>query len=169
MRLAGESQRHVGAAVEGVFKGNHGRAFGVGAGDLDRVFDGLRAGADQHGFLHAGPRHDCVEPLGQPHVAPVGQHVKAGVQETVELLPDRLDHRRRTMPGVEAANAAGEIDHAVAVDVFNDSALGAIDEDGSYVESALGDCGIAALHQLLRAWAGDWGAELYAGHLSTIR
>ena len=51
MRLAGEGQRHHGAAVEGVFEGDDAGALGVGAGDLDRVLDRLGAAVDEDSFL----------------------------------------------------------------------------------------------------------------------
>jgi len=82
------------------------------------------------------------------------------VKEAVELFANRLDYGSRAMAGVQAANAAGEVDHSVAIDIFNDSALGALDEDGGHVQSALRNRRVAALHQLLRAWTGDRGAEV---------
>src|ERR1019366_3746616 len=47
MRLAGESERHHGAAVEGVFEGDDCGALGVGASDLDSVLDGFSAAVDE--------------------------------------------------------------------------------------------------------------------------
>ena len=51
MSFASQSQGHHGAAVEGVFKGDDAGALGVGAGDLDGVFDGFCTGVDEEVFL----------------------------------------------------------------------------------------------------------------------
>ncbi len=88
----------------------------------------------------------------------VGQHVEAGVQEAVELTPDGLDHARGAVAGVEAADATGEIDEAVAVDVFDDGTFSLVDEDRRGMEGCADYGGVTAAHEFVRAGAGDGSA-----------
>ena len=169
MRLAGQSQRHVRTAMESIFKGDHRRALRVSAGDFDRVLDSFGTRADKHGLLRARPRSNRIQPFRQPHIALVRQYVEARVQKSVKLLLDRRYHRRRSMARVEAADAARKIDHAVAIHIFNHSALGAVNKNGRDVESALRHSGIAPLHQFSRAWTWNGSAKLDARHFSTTQ
>ena len=71
-----------------------------------------------------------VHPLGEAHVVFVGRHLDAGVQKSIELALDRSDHRFATMPDVKAADAAGKIEVAVAVYVFEPGIFGLGHVDG---------------------------------------
>ena len=82
------------------------------------------------------------------------------MQEAVELAAHGLDDRGGTVARVETANAAGEVNQAIAVNVFDDGAFGLVNEDGRGVEGTLGHRVIAAFHQRLRARAGNGSAEL---------
>ena len=53
------------------------------------------------------------------------------------------------MPGVKASDAAGEVDHPVAIDVFDDRAFRLVDKDRSGMKCPLHHRGIAPLHQRL--------------------
>ena len=95
-----------------------GGTFGVGAGDLDGILDCFGAAVDEESFLGKFSGRDFVHALGEADVAFVGRDLDAGVEEFVELAADGIDHRFLAMTGVGAADASGEIDVAVAVDIF---------------------------------------------------
>ena len=124
MGFAGERERHHRAAVESVFEGDDPRALCVGAGDLDCVLDGFGAAVHEQRFLRKLAGRDFVHALGEPDVTFVGRDLHAGVQEVVELSVHGGDYRLLAMADIEAADAAGEIDVAVAVDVFEPGVFG---------------------------------------------
>src|SRR5690349_761604 len=68
------------------------------------------------------------------------------------------------MAGVEAADAAGKIEIAIAVHVFDDGSCGTGSEDGRGVRRAARDGGFAAGHQRAGSWARDFGAKLNGFH-----
>src|SRR5437667_12451560 len=111
--------------MEGVFETNDGGTLGVGAGNLDGVFDGLGSGVHEDGFLREIARSKRVEFFGDGDVAFVGSDGEAEMQVFLELLTDRGEHARRAMANIEAADAASEIEIAVAVDVLDEGAFGA--------------------------------------------
>ena len=61
-----------------------------------------------------------VQALRQSDVRLVGRHLEAGVRVAGGLRGDRGHHRGMRVPDVDAANAAGEIDHLAAVAVPQD-------------------------------------------------
>ena len=77
------------------------------------------------------------------------------MQKAIELVFDRVDHRLAAMSDVEAADAAGEIEVAVAVDIFEPRVfrLGHIDRraDGEPARNGVR----AALSQSLRLRSGN--------------
>src|SRR5258705_3487452 len=77
-----------------------------------------------------------------------------------ELRLHRGDYTRRAVADVEAANSAGEIEVAIAVDVIDSGAFGARGEDGSSVRGAAGNGGFAAGHQSARGLTGNFSANL---------
>src|SRR6202158_2838838 len=80
MRLAGERHGEKRAAMEGVFETNDSGALGVGAGDFDRVFDGLGAGVDEDGFLAKIAGSQRVQFFRNGNVALVGSDGEAEMQ-----------------------------------------------------------------------------------------
>ncbi len=62
------------------------------------------------------------------------------------------------MSGIQASDAAGEIDQAIAIDVFDDRAFGFGDKYRRGVKSALRHGRVTALHQLLRTRSWNRGA-----------
>ena len=70
-----------------------------------------------------------VEPFGERDVGLVRGHRETHVCEPVELLADRLDHAGMPVTGVDHADAAAEVDEAVAVGVGQDGSLGVDDGD----------------------------------------
>ena len=83
-------------------------------------------------------RRDFVHTLGEADVAFVGRDLNAGVEEFVELAADGIDHCFLAMAGVGAADASGEIDVAVAVDIFEPRVFGLGHVDGRAVGKAAG-------------------------------
>src|SRR5207237_981233 len=62
-------------------------------------------------------RREREQPLGDVDVDLVRDDGEVGVEEPRRLLLHRLDDVRVRVPDVEAADAAGEVDDRVAVDV----------------------------------------------------
>src|SRR5205085_281822 len=101
------------------------------------------------------------------HISLVREDVEAGMQKAIELAANGFDDRRRAMPSVEATDAAGEVDHAIAVHILDRSALGLGHEHGGSMERAANHGSIAAPHQILRARSGDGSSQLDGSHIST--
>ena len=141
--------------MEGVLEGDDGGPACRVARDLHRILDRLRARVDQHHLLVDCSGRDFAEALGQAHVRLVHQHVEGGVKHPARLLPDRLHHLGMVGARVERADAAGEIDVPVAVDVGNGGARRRSGEDRMLLIEAAGDILLAQLHQLSGSRAGD--------------
>ena len=77
------------------------------------------------------------------------------MQKAVELVANGINHGRRTVSGIQAADASRKIDQPIAVDVFHDCAFGFCNKDGSGMIGALHDGSIPSLHERLRSWAGN--------------
>src|SRR5213082_1663327 len=97
-------------------------------------------------------------------IAFVGSDGEAQVQVFFQLLADPGGHARRAVADIEAADAAGKIEIAIAIDVFDDSGFGARGENGIGVGRAARDRGFAAGHQSAGLGAGDFGAKLDGFH-----
>ena len=85
--------------------------------DLDRVLDRFSAGAEEDCLLRPIYRRDLAKPLGEPEVRLVVDDLKRSVGCVVELLPDRLHDARVGVADVHHADAACEVDVALAADV----------------------------------------------------
>ena len=97
--------------------------------ELDGVLDALGAAVGEDRLLAERAGRDLVEQLGEPHVRLVGRDQRADVDELPRLVGNRLDDRRRRVPDGHHADAAGEVDQRVAVDVEDERAFGAFDDD----------------------------------------
>ena len=75
------------------------------------------------------------------------------------MAPNGLDHSRRTVPRIEAADTASEIDETIAVDILDDGAFGVGDEYWRGVICAADDGSVTAPHQVLGVWAGNWSKQ----------
>ena len=106
-------------------------------------------------FLGKLARRDLVHALGQTNVSFVRRDLDAGMKKAIELCLDRVDHRLAPMSHVEAADAAGEIEIAVAVDIFEPCVfrLGHINGRANR-ESARNGVGTAR-GQRFRLWSGN--------------
>ena len=166
MRFAGERQRHHGAAMEGIFEGYDRRAFRIGARDFYRVLDGFGTSVKEDCLLWKLARRDLVHALREVDVAFVGRNLDAGVEEFFELSAHRIDYGLLAMAGVGAADASGEIDVAVAVDIFEPCIFGFRDIDRCAVRKAAGHGFAAALGERTGFGTGDGCVETNRTHIS---
>jgi len=165
MGLAGEGERHHGAAVESVFEGDDAGALGVGTSDLDCILDGLCAAVHEDCFLCKFSRRDFVHALGEVDVTLVGRNLDTGVQKVVELILDGFDDSFLTMTDVKAPDATREIEIAVAVNVFEPGVFGLCNVNRRAVGKAAGHGFGAALGEGAGFWSGNCGAKLNGRHL----
>ena len=171
MRLRGEREREERAPVEPALEADHGRPARVAARELDRVLDGLGAGVEERGLRRAGERRDRRQPLGVLDVDLVRDDREVGVEEARGLLLHRRDDARVRVADGEAADAAREVDEAVAVDVGDDRAAAVRDHDRQVEAERVGDDALLPLGDLAGARARDLGAKLDRardGHGATI-
>ena len=115
MRLRRHRHREQRAAVERAFEGDHGRPLRVRAGELDRVLDRLGAGVEERGLRRRPGSASLDQALGELDVASYGMIVVGVRSARAAPAPPRLPGMR--VADVEAADAAGEVDERVAVDV----------------------------------------------------
>ena len=139
MRLRREREREERAAVEPALEADHGRPARVAARELDGVLDGLGARVEERGLDRAGERRERGEPLGVLDVDLVRDDREVGVEEARGLLLHRRDDARVGVADVEAADAAGEVDEAVAVDVGDGRAAAVRDHDREVEAERIGD------------------------------
>src|SRR5438309_7274948 len=110
--------------MKGVFEGDDAGTLGVGAGYFHGVFDGFGSAVDEESLLRKVAGSDFIHALGEADVSLVGGDLNTGVEEAVELVFDSGDDFVATVAHVEAADASGEIEVAVAVDVFEPGVCG---------------------------------------------
>ncbi|MCY1420806.1 hypothetical protein D9M71_364400 [compost metagenome] len=115
--LAVEVQRGQGAAVEAAVEGDHRAAPGGGADDLQGVLGGLGAAVGEHAGQAVGHRHEARQGRQQLAVALVGQRVECRVGQPPGLPAHRLDDARVAVAEVEHADAADEVDVALALGI----------------------------------------------------
>ncbi len=151
LHFSGERHGKQAAAVEGAAKGNHPWALGVGAGNLDGVFHRLSAGGEQRGFLGVAAGREGVELFGQADIAFIRHDLIAGVGEVLQLLLQRGDDLGMAMADVHHRDAAGEVDIALAFDVPQLGALGAVGvEAGHHAHAAGRGSGAARLELFIQ-------------------
>jgi hypothetical protein len=80
------------------------------------------------------------------------------VQKAIKLVAHSGHYRFMTMSNVEAADAAGEIDVAVAVYVFEPCVFGFRYVHGGSMREAARNRAVAALGERFGFWARDWGS-----------
>ena len=160
VRLRGHRHREKRAAVEGALEDDDGGTLRVGARELDRVLDRLGAGVEERGLRRADERRDRDQPFGERDVDLVRHDREVGVREVRELLLRRLDDLRVRVPDVEAADAAGEVDERVPVDVGERGASAFRDDDREVDRERVGDHPVLPLENRLRAGSGNRRAEL---------
>ena len=156
--------------MEAALERDHRRALRVRARELDRVLDRLRAGVEERRLRRPGDRRPLEQPLGELDVGLVRDDREVGVREALELLLRRGDDLRVRVADVQAADAAGEVDERVAVDVGEQRAARASAATiGKVTRERRRDHALLALEDLPRARPGHLGAKLdRAGHRHAI-
>ena len=160
VRLRGERHRHQRAAVEGALECDHGGATRVEPRELDCVLDRLGACVEEHRLRGAFERRQREQPLGERDVDLVRDDREIGVREALELLLCGRDDLRMRMADVEDADAAGEVEEDVAVDVGERRSARLGDDDRQGDRLRIRDHALLALEDLLRARARDRGADV---------
>ena len=115
------------------------RATGSGAGDLHRVFQRFGTRVGQHHLGVTTYRDDVAQLLGDFNVALVGHNRLAGVHHLIQLGFHSGHDFGVTMPHVQDADTAREVDEAVAVGVPDLSVFGAVRKGGGGACSARRD------------------------------
>ncbi len=164
MRFAGERHGEKRAAVESIFETDDGGTFCVGARDLDGVFDGFGAGIEKDGFFREIAGSERVQFFRNGDVAFVRGDGEAEMQIFFELLANRGDDARGAMADIEAADSSGEIDVAIAVDVFDGCAVGASGENGRGVGGTARDGSFATRHERARTRTWNFRSNLNCSH-----
>src|SRR5437588_3957261 len=169
MRLAGEGEGHHGAAMKSIFESNDGGAPGISPGNFHGILDRFGAAADKQSFLGKVPGRQFVQALRQAHVAFIGRHLDTGMQEALRLLFDGLQYTGGAMADVDASDAAGEIDEAVPVNIFEHRAFRTPPVHRSRMRKAARDSRISPLPKRYRLRTWDRSFQLDRRHLSTTR
>jgi len=141
--------------VERTLERDHARAACVQARQLDRVLDRLRAGVEERSALLARDRRQRAEALGELDRGLVGDDREVRVEESRGLLHDGLDDPWVPVPRVHHADAAGEVDEHVPVDIGDGGILRPLGEDRKMDEERPGDHVRLPLGERARARAGD--------------
>ena len=169
--LAGQRHRQQRAPVERALERDHRRAAGRRARDLDRVLDALGARVQQHALVLAAAGIELRQPPADLDVGLVHADHEALVQVAVDLRVDRLDDRRRAVPEVLAADAAGEVDEGAPV-VRLDAGAGSARDDERRRRHCGGDVAVARLADAGKSGCGHArkaGAAGAGGQLSRRR
>ena len=132
----------------------------VRARELDRVLDRLRPGVEERRLRRPRERREREQPLGELDVDLVGDDGEVGVGEAVELLLRRGDDLRVGVADVETADAAGEVDERVAVDVGDRRAPGLGGDDGKGERQRRSDAAVDPVDDLPRTRARDLRPEV---------
>ena len=160
MRLRRQRHREQRAAVESAFECDHGRSLRVRARELDRVLDGLGAGVEERRLRRTAERRQRDEPFRERHVRLVRDDREVRVEEARGLLLHCVDDARVRVADVEAADAAGEVDERVPVDVGERRAFAALDHDGEEDRERVGDDAVLPGEDLLRSRPRNCGLQL---------
>ena len=145
--------------METTLEGDHARATGVQPGELDRVLDRLGARVEERGPGRAGNRDERAQALRELDVGLVGDDRVVGVKEALGLVDDRLDDRRMGVTGVDDADAAGEVDEDVPVDVRDRRVLGGGGKDREVRAQRRCDRPRLTLEEAPRLGAGHLGLD----------
>ena len=146
--------------MERAFEGDDALALRVQPRELDRVLDGLRAGVEEGSALLAADRDERAEPLGELHVALVGDDGEVGVEEALDLLADRFEHPRMVVADVRDADSSDEVDERVAVDVRDRRSARAVGDDRLVDDQRVRDRLQLSLEDLAAPRAGNLRAYL---------
>lgn len=141
--------------MEGSRKDDDIGAFGVGSGDLDRVFIGFGAGIGKKGlFVRAADGRKLAQLFGERHIPFVGDDVEHGVEISLGLRLNGPDDFGMRIADVEHTDPANPVQKSVAIHIFNDGARAALDDGRIHAPDGLGNDRVAAVQNGLRlgAW-----------------
>src|SRR5262249_40639067 len=162
--LAGERQREQRPAVEAVLEAQHAGPLRGVPRNLHGVLDRFGAAVDEQRLLRERSGREPGETLGKGDVRLVGQDREADVREALGLFSEGGDDRRRGMPDVHHADAAGEIELDVLVDVGHAHAVGRRGEDRHRMRQPARHGGVSSPHQRARPRSRDLGATTNHAH-----
>src|SRR2546430_7711190 len=114
--------------MEGIVETNHSGPLCISARDLDRVLHGFGAGINEHGFFWKIPRCERIQFLGNGDVAFIWCNTETDVEKLVDLLSQGGDDAWRSLPHIQTADTAGEINETISVYVFEYGAFPFRDE-----------------------------------------
>ena len=160
MSLGRQAQRQQRAAVESALEADHRRPLRVRARELDRVLNRFGAGVEERSFRRAGDRHSLDETFAERDVRLVGDDREVGVQEFCGLFLNCVDDTRMRVADVEAADASGEVDEGIAVDVCERRALAALDHHRQKDGKRVRDHAVLPFQDLLGAGPRDRRSQL---------
>ncbi len=123
--------------------------------NLDRVLYGLGATVKKDGLLREFAGDQFAEAFGQFDVGFVHYHAKAGMREFRSLLGDGREDFRARVANVHCANASGEVNIPVAINIFDHRALGSRNENIHRGRGAACDKLLLACQQLARFFSGN--------------
>jgi hypothetical protein len=114
--------------VEGTEKRHGPAAAGMPPGQLQSCFDRLSAAIGEKHTLGRRAGRDLGEFLGQVDLRAIVEVGPRHVQQFGRLVLDSGDDLRVAMPGGGDGDAGGEVEEAVAIDVFDDGSTAALDD-----------------------------------------
>ena len=146
--------------MKGILESNDRGTPGVQACDFDGIFYRLRTSVEEGCLLFTPARRNRVHQLGKLHIVFVRGNRKARMNEVRGLLLNSTDDGLRGMTGIQAADATGKIQEAVAVDIFDNGAVRRLDENRkSTTDSPCHRC-CSFLRQCLGLRTRDCGNEM---------
>ena len=146
--------------MEAALERDHRGPLRVRARELDGVLDRFRAGVEERRLRRAAERRDGEQPLGERDVDLVRNDREVGVEEARGLLLHGLDDVRMRVADVQAADAAGEVEERVAVDVGQQCAASLCCDDRQEERKRVGDDALLPRDEFTRARAGDLGPQV---------
>ena len=153
----------VGATVVPVVQHSNLGATRVLASNFDRVFDSLGSRVDEHGLLREVSGGVLREKLTDLDVGLVPGHSKKCVGDLGGLIGNGLDHCVVGVTHGHHPDTAGEVNEAVAINVFDDRVVGAGCVNGEGRGNSRGHSLDAALVHFFRARTGNLGDNASRG------
>lgn len=132
VRARGHGERAEGEAVVGALEGNHATAARPERGGLEGGLDRFRAGAAEDGDAELAGR-ERGQAFEEAELGLGGVDVAERVGEGRGLTRDRGDHIRVGVAGEGDAEAGGQVDEGIAVDVAHGRAARLVPEDRALV------------------------------------
>lgn len=157
--FASHGHGHHGAAMEGAGEGDDAGSTGGGAGNLNGVFNGFGAGAEQNCFVGPVSRGEGVEALGELNVGLVGGDLEGDVAVAIHLSRYGGFDFGMTVTGIGHRDACREIDIAFAIGVpdLGVGGAGGVDREG--LTDSTGNRGLASSQEFL-IWIWSDGSGL---------